>query len=148
MATAAHTQRPRHSEIETCRPWFDAELSVVRPKAVVCLGASAAQALLGQNFRVMQSRGTHVQSGLAKYVIATTHPASILRAPDHAPRDQQRKDFVRDLKKSPISLQLAIRRPPNRFTNFRCPPSSHRHPAFAPGHPRLNILFGGSREGS
>jgi len=92
-------KKPRHSEIEACRPWLGAELKVVKPQVVVCLGASAAQALLGKSFRVTRDRGQLVQSDLAPQVMATTHPASILRAPDRAAREQQRGEFVRDLKK-------------------------------------------------
>ncbi|MFZ0733383.1 MAG: UdgX family uracil-DNA binding protein [Candidatus Sulfotelmatobacter sp.] len=92
-------KKPRHSEIEACRPWLDAELKVVKPQVLVCLGASAAQALLGKDFRVTRDRGQLVRSELAPQVMATTHPASILRAPDSAAREQQRADFVRDLKK-------------------------------------------------
>jgi len=92
-------KKPRQSEIEACRPWLEAELEAVRPKVLVCLGASAAQALLGKDFRVTRDRGTPVKSDLAPYVIATTHPASILRAPDSAARESQRREFVRDLKK-------------------------------------------------
>lgn len=92
-------KKPRHSEIEACRPWLDAELKVVKPQVVVCLGASAAQALLGKDFRVTRDRGQLVPSDLAPQVIATTHPASILRAADRAAREQQRIEFVHDLKK-------------------------------------------------
>ena len=92
-------KKPRHSEIEACRPWLDAELQVVKPEVLVCLGASAAQALLGRQFRVTRDRGTLIPSGLAPYVMATTHPASILRAPDSEAREQQRREFVSDLKK-------------------------------------------------
>ena len=90
-------KKPRHSEIEACRPWLDAELRTVRPEVLVCLGASAAQALLGKEFRVTKDRGKPVRSNLAPIVMATAHPSSILRAPDHAQREQQRADFVRDL---------------------------------------------------
>lgn len=92
-------KKPRHSEIEACRPWLDAELQVVKPEVLVCLGASAAQALLGKDFRVTRDRGTLRKSDLAPYVMATTHPASILRAPDPEARQQQRREFVRDLKR-------------------------------------------------
>ena len=92
-------KKPRQSEIEACRPWLDAELQAVKPEVLVCLGASAAQALLGKDFRVTRDRGTLIQSSLAPYAMATTHPASILRAPDSAAREQQRREFVRDLKK-------------------------------------------------
>ncbi|MGC2449450.1 MAG: UdgX family uracil-DNA binding protein [Candidatus Sulfotelmatobacter sp.] len=92
-------KKPRHSEIEACRPWLDAELQVVRPEVLVCLGASAAQALLGKDFRVTRDRGTLVKSDLAPHVMAAIHPASILRAPDPEAREQQRREFVRDLEK-------------------------------------------------
>jgi len=92
-------KKPRQSEIEACRPWLDAELQVVRPEVLVCLGASAAQALLGKDFRVTRDRGTLMKSDLAPFVIATAHPASILRAPDSAAREQGRRKLVADLKK-------------------------------------------------
>ncbi len=92
-------KKPRHSEIEACRPWLDAELQVIRPQVVVCLGASAAQALLGKDFRVTRDRGKLMKTDLAPYVMATTHPASILRAPDPDAREQARREFARDLKK-------------------------------------------------
>lgn len=92
-------KKPRLSEIEACRPWLEAEMHVVKAEVLVCLGATAAQALLGKNFRVTRDRGTLIKSDLAPYVMATTHPASILRAPDPRAREQQRQDFIRDLKK-------------------------------------------------
>jgi len=75
-------KKPRSSEIEACRPWLDAELQVVRPEVLVCLGASAAHALLGKDFRVTRDRGKLIASPLAPQVIATVHPSSILRAQD------------------------------------------------------------------
>jgi len=102
-------KKPRQSEIEACRPWLDAELNVVKPEVLVCLGASAAQALLGKNFRVTRERGTFIKSSLAPYVMATTHPASILRAPDSESRDQQRREFTDDLKK--LAHLIKRRRP-------------------------------------
>lgn len=92
-------KKPRHSEIEACRPWLDAELKVVKPRVLVCLGASAAQALLGKSFRVTHDRGKLIASDLAPQVMATTHPSSILRAPDSDARQKQRDAFVRDLRK-------------------------------------------------
>ena len=92
-------KKPRQSEIEACRPWLDAELKVVKPQVLVCLGASAAQSLLGKDFKVSRDRGNLIPSDLAPYVIATTHPSSILRAPDSAERHKQRAAFVRDLQK-------------------------------------------------
>ena len=87
-------QKPSWSEVAACRPWLDAELRVVKPRVLVCLGATAAQALLGRQFRVRQSRGDLVASDLAPVVIATVHPSSILRGDD---RDRQFAEFVHDL---------------------------------------------------
>lgn len=92
-------KKPRQSEIDACRPWLDAELKVVKPQVLVCLGASAAQALLGKSFRVTRDRGKLIPSDLAPQVMATAHPSSILRAPDSEQRRIQREAFVRDLKK-------------------------------------------------
>lgn len=92
-------KKPRYSEIHACRPWLDAELEVVKPEVLVCLGASAAQSLLGRDFRVSQQRGQLVESELAPYVIATVHPSSILRAQDEDSRHLQMEAFIRDLKK-------------------------------------------------
>jgi len=90
-------KKPRYSEIQACRPWLNAEIAVTRPQVIICLGATAAQALLGREFSVMRQRGKPVQSSLAPYVIATVHPSSILRAPDDASRREQKQAFVRDL---------------------------------------------------
>ena len=90
-------QKPNWSEITACRPWLEAELAVVEPRVLVCLGATAAQALLGREFRVTQQRGTPVDSDLAKHVLATVHPSSILRG-DPETREQEYAAFVADLK--------------------------------------------------
>jgi uracil-DNA glycosylase family protein len=90
-------KKPRYSEINACRPWLDAELSAVRPRVLVCLGATAAQALLGRDFSVTRQRGQWIESELAPRVMATVHPSSILRAPDQESRQVQMTDFVRDL---------------------------------------------------
>ena len=92
-------KKPRYSEINACRPWLDAEINLVKPQVLVCLGATAAQALLGRNFSVTRQRGEAVESSLAPHVVATVHPSSILRAPDHATRELQMKEFIRDLTK-------------------------------------------------
>jgi len=89
-------QKPNWSEIAACRPWLDAELAVVEPRVLVCLGATAAQALLGREFRVTQERGTPVDSDLAEHVLATVHPSSILRG-DPETREQEYDAFVKDL---------------------------------------------------
>jgi uracil-DNA glycosylase len=92
-------ERPNSGEIAACRPWLDAELGVLRPKALVCLGATAAQALLGRAFRVSVARGTFVSSPLAPCVMATLHPAAVLRAPDDATRAAETERLVADLRK-------------------------------------------------
>ena len=100
-------KKPRYSEIQACRPWLDAELRAVKPEVLVCLGASAARSLLGTTFRVSRQRGQLVDSSFAKYVTATVHPSSILRAQDDASRRSQMRAFVDDLKKV---VQLARER--------------------------------------
>jgi uracil-DNA glycosylase family protein len=89
-------QKPNWSEIAACRPWLDSELAAVEPRVLVCLGATAAQALLGRQFRVTQQRGTPVESDLAEHVLATVHPSSILRG-DPETREQAYGAFVQDL---------------------------------------------------
>ena len=90
--------KPNWAEIAACRPWLDAELEVVKPKVLVCLGATAAQALLGRQFRVTKQRGVPVESDLAPHVIATVHPSSILRQESEEARQAAMADFVADLK--------------------------------------------------
>ena len=91
--------KPNAREIGACKPWLDTEVALVRPRVIVCLGATAAQALLGRGFRVTQQRGSFVESLLAPLVTATVHPSSILRAPDDESRRQEMRAFVSDLKK-------------------------------------------------
>jgi DNA polymerase len=91
--------KPNAREIRACRPWLDAELEDVEPRVIVVLGATAAQALLGSTFRVTQQRGKALQdTGLAPYVVATVHPASILRAPDPETRESEEQAFIEDLR--------------------------------------------------
>ena len=90
-------QKPNAEELAACRPWLDAELSVLRPQVLVALGATAAQSLLGRGFRVTKQRGVPVESDLAPNVLATVHPSSILRAPDEAARREAYAAFVADL---------------------------------------------------
>lgn len=92
-------QKPNSVEIAACRPWLDAEIAVVKPEVLVCLGATAAQALLGRSFRVSTQRGKFVASALAPRVMATVHPSSILRAPDDATRRTETARFVSDLRR-------------------------------------------------
>jgi uracil-DNA glycosylase len=93
-------KKPRASEIEACKPWLEAELAVAKPQLVVCLGATAAQALLGKNFSVMKQRGELLESPLAPKVMATVHPSSLLRITDEKDRHLQMEGFIQDLRKA------------------------------------------------
>lgn len=97
--------KPNSQEIRACRPWLEAEIALVQPEVIVCLGATAAQALLGSGFRVSQRRGEVISSSLAQAVVATIHPSAILRAPDDATRRAERMRFVDDLKAVAAVLQ-------------------------------------------
>jgi DNA polymerase len=90
-------EKPNAAEIRACEPWLAAELKVVKPRILVCLGATAAQALLGKDFRVTKMRGQWIESGHAERTMATLHPSAILRAPDPELRELQYRDFVGDL---------------------------------------------------
>jgi uracil-DNA glycosylase len=91
-------KKPRAGDVKACRPWLEAELSVVKPDVLVLLGATAAQAVFGSAFRVSRQRGQLLQSALARVTIATVHPSSILRAPDEAAREEAFRGLVADLK--------------------------------------------------
>jgi DNA polymerase len=91
-------KKPTAEEVTACHPWLDAEIAVVRPEVVVCLGATAAQALLGPSFRVTRQRGQFVHSLDGPVLTATVHPSSILRAPDEAAREAAMAAFVDDLR--------------------------------------------------
>ena len=91
-------KKPNAAEVSACRPWLEAELEVVRPKVVVCLGATAAQALLGRTFKVTQSHGQWVEWPYEPLATATVHPSSILRAPDDEARAKAYDGFVADLR--------------------------------------------------
>jgi uracil-DNA glycosylase len=90
-------QTPRANEIEACRPWIEAELEVIKPEALVCLGATAARALLGSKVRVTRDRGTAIDSELAPVVAVTVHPSSILRIRDDDERHIARHQLAEDL---------------------------------------------------
>src|SRR3954451_13811786 len=90
-------QKPTRAEAKACFPWLREELRLVRPDALVMLGATAGQALLGSGFKLTPARGRPIDSDLAELVTATTHPSAILRAPDDATRQAMRRDFTRDL---------------------------------------------------
>ena len=91
--------KPSWSEMVACRPWLDAEIAVVEPRVLVCLGATAAQAVIGRDFRVSRQRGELVDSALAPYVTATIHPSAILRQRDDESRRLELEAFVDDLRK-------------------------------------------------
>ncbi|HEX6178142.1 MAG TPA: UdgX family uracil-DNA binding protein [Thermoanaerobaculia bacterium] len=92
-------KKPNALEITACRPWLEAEIQVVKPRAIICLGSTAAQAVIGPKFKVSIQRGTFVDSPLAEFVTATVHPSSILRAPTDEARRRETKRFIDDLAK-------------------------------------------------
>jgi DNA polymerase len=96
--------KPNAAEISACRPWLETEIALVKPRVLVCLGATAAQALLGKSFKVSKQRGEFVASVLAPLVTATVHPSSILRAPDDESRRAEMWRFVADLRKVAAKL--------------------------------------------
>jgi DNA polymerase len=91
-------KKPNAGEITACRPWLETEIALVKPRAIVCLGATAAQALLGKGFKVTTHRGALVTSPLAPLVTATVHPSSLLRAPDDETRQRETRRFIQDLR--------------------------------------------------
>jgi DNA polymerase len=91
-------KKPSMAEIRACQPWFEAEIELLKPKVIVCLGATAAQALLGNKFRLLKERGVPVKDRRAEYVVATVHPSAILRTPDAAERQAAYLKFVEDLR--------------------------------------------------
>jgi uracil-DNA glycosylase len=97
-------QKPNSREIAACRPWMETELRLVRPKLLVCLGATAAQAIFGPSFRVTRDRGKVLESQFAPQVVATVHPSSLLRQPDEESREREYKLFVKDLR---VALKAA-----------------------------------------
>jgi uracil-DNA glycosylase family protein len=103
-------KKPNAMEIAACRPWFDAEVKVLKPEVVVCLGATAAQALLGRDFKVTQRRGEIIQNAGQPTMMATVHPSSILRAPDDDSRHEEMRKFIDDLKIAAKYIHTHIRR--------------------------------------
>jgi uracil-DNA glycosylase family protein len=97
-------QKPSARDIAACRPWLEAELRLVEPKLVVCLGSTAAQTIFGPSFRVTKQRGQVLASPLAKKVVATVHPSSLLRQPDEESREREYQNFVADLR---VALKAA-----------------------------------------
>jgi uracil-DNA glycosylase family protein len=91
-------QKPTLGEVRACRPWLETELAIVKPKGIVCLGATAAQSLLGPQFRITRDRGRFFESELASWIVATLHPSAILRMPDREKRQEARDQFLADLR--------------------------------------------------
>jgi len=98
-------KKPNSLEIAACKPWLEAEIEVLKPDVIVCLGATAAQALLGKNFKVSTQRGVFIPSPFAPYVMATVHPSSLLRAPDDETRRRETLRFIEDLKRVHEALE-------------------------------------------
>jgi uracil-DNA glycosylase family protein len=98
-------QKPNLTEVRACRPWLEAELAIVQPQIVVCLGATAAQSLMGAAFRITRDRGRFFASPWAPWLTATLHPSAILRMPDAARRQEARDDFLADLKQVAARLR-------------------------------------------
>ena len=91
-------EKPNRSEVAACRLWLDAEIGILKPQVIVCLGAVAAQALISPSFKLTRKRGKLIPSSLAPHVMATVHPSSILRAPDDESREREMRMFVEDLR--------------------------------------------------
>ena len=104
-------QTPRASEIQACRPWLEAELARIKPAMVVCLGSTAAQALLGPQIRILRSRGQIFRTSIAAWVMATLHPSAILRADDPAAGEATYRMLVEDLGK--VAERLRVDRGPD-----------------------------------
>jgi uracil-DNA glycosylase family protein len=92
-------EKPNAAEILACRPWLETEISLIKPKVIVCLGATAARALIRKDFKVTQERGKLIKTDLPHYFLGTIHPSSILRTPDEKMRHLELKQFIKDLKK-------------------------------------------------
>jgi DNA polymerase len=90
-------KKPSWRQIEACRPWLHAEILVVKPEGIVCLGATAAQTMLGREFRITRHRGKFFKSDDAAWLMATYHPSAVLRAPDKKDRDRMKAEFIDDL---------------------------------------------------
>ena len=127
--------KPGAREVAACRPWLEAEIAAVKPKMIVCLGATAARSLMGKDFRLTQHRGEVLQSDWAPWVLATMHPSALLRIPDHEMRERAYADFLEDLKKVAQQVRRRkgvrqIKRPAaGGFPNGKQHPSAHGAPA-------------------
>jgi uracil-DNA glycosylase len=100
-------KKPSETEIVACRPWLDAEFAIIKPEIVVCLGATAAHAVIGKKYRLLEARGRFFEHSIAKSVTATVHPSAILRAPTPEQRHAAYEAFVADLKAVRKKLESA-----------------------------------------
>jgi uracil-DNA glycosylase len=100
-------KKPTARQIEACRPWLQAEILVTKASAIVCLGATAAQSMLGRDFRLTKQRGKFFPSEYDAWVTATYHPSAILRAPDREARHRMRAEFVDDLQQAVKRIRAA-----------------------------------------
>jgi DNA polymerase len=101
-------KKPNTTEVAACHPWLEAEIALIKPKMIVCLGATAAQAMLGRTYRLSRERGTFTSHPRAPWITATVHPSAILRAPDEEDRHRQYREFVADLKRIKTKLRTAL----------------------------------------
>ena len=99
-------QKPTLGEVKACRPWLETELAIVKPKVIVCLGATAAQSLMGSAFRITRDRGRFFETPWAPWLTATLHPSAILRMPDRASREEAREQLLEDLRA--VAKRLAL----------------------------------------
>src|SRR3954452_23208428 len=104
-------KKPTSRQIEACRPWLHAEILVVKPEVLVCMGATAAQTMLRRYFRLTKHRGEFFPGEEVPWVTATYHPSAILRAPEKADRDRMRTEFIEDLQHAAKRFTLAGSRP-------------------------------------
>jgi DNA polymerase len=101
-------KKPAASEVSACRPWLEAEIALIRPKIIVCLGATAAQSVFGADYRVTKERGQFVEHPWAPQATSTIHPSAILRAPNEEQRRTEYQRFVADLKKVAVSARSRV----------------------------------------
>jgi DNA polymerase len=103
-------KKPSWRQIEACKPWLHAEILVVEPEIIVCLGATAAQTMLGRDFRITKHRGKFFQNEHTAWLMATYHPSAILRAPEREDRHRMRAEFVADLRRAAERLKAPLMR--------------------------------------
>ncbi|HSS76802.1 MAG TPA: UdgX family uracil-DNA binding protein [Thermoanaerobaculia bacterium] len=111
--------KPNAGEVRACRPWLEAELALVKPRIIVCLGATAAQSLMGSNFKVTVERGKFFETPWAPWLTATVHPSAILRMPDEAMRQEARAQLVEDLRRVAEKMRESSLRRPRPGINAR-----------------------------